>query len=183
MKHLKKNIIIFLSVLTLCVPLIGVLYAFNIQASGEDIVDSAIDQLGKKYRAGSSDSKNGFDCSGFVYYIYNQNGYSIPRTSYGQYNRGKKIKLREAKPGDLVFFRIKKKRISHVGIYMGNGHFIHAPTPGHVIEITSIDTPYWQQHFAGAVTYLNDQNIIKKQSDIKMHQSADKSLFHKQLKR
>ena len=92
-------------------------------------------------------SPNGFDCSGFIYYVYNQAGYPIGRyNSEGYYNRSYYIS--DPQPGDLVFFaNTYKTGISHLGIYLGNNQFISAESSG--VKIASLDNPYWKKHFDG----------------------------------
>lgn len=107
--------------------------------------------LGTPYRYGGNRPSTGFDCSGFVQYAHATVGIELPRTSRKQYRMGKQIKKRNLRAGDLVFFRIDtKKTISHVGIYIGNNKFIHAPSSGKRVSIARLDNPYWQQHYDSA---------------------------------
>lgn len=99
--------------------------------------------VGKPYRYGGA-SPQGFDCSGLVYYAYRQAGYKIPRTSQQQYRDSLPVKRSHIREGDLLFFRIEGK-VSHVGVYLGGNRFIHAPSSGKRVTITSLDNPYWQQ--------------------------------------
>lgn len=98
--------------------------------------------LGKPYRYGGA-SPTGFDCSGLVYYAYHKAGYKVPRTSEQQYKDSLPVKSDHMKEGDLLFFRIEGK-VSHVGVYLGNNRFIHAPSSGKRVLITSLDNPYWK---------------------------------------
>lgn len=116
---------------------------------GDRIADIARQQLGTRYRYGGSSPEQGFDCSGLVYFAHFQLGISVPRVSRDQYHAAKPLTLAQAAPGDLLFFSDQAK-LSHVGIYIGNGRFIHAPTTGRAVEIGSLDTPYYRRYFVGA---------------------------------
>lgn len=119
----------------------------------ESIISTAKNYLGVKYNFGGT-ATSGFDCSGFVGYVFRQNGIILPRTTRAQFSKGEKISLESAQPGDLVFFNISPGRVTHVGIYLGELKFIHAPSSGKEISISSMDISYWKERFAGAVTYL-----------------------------
>ena len=104
-----------------------------------------------RYQSGGRDPSTGFDCSGFVRYVFRHGaGMELPSDSASQYRAGKLVTRQDMKTGDLVFFRIKGKRISHVGIYLGNGRFIHAPSKGKAVSISRLDESYWSKRFAGA---------------------------------
>jgi cell wall-associated NlpC family hydrolase len=105
-----------------------------------------------RYVRGGHDPSTGFDCSGFVRYVFaHAVGMQLPTNSAAQFLAGLKVKRSDMKPGDLVFFRTHgKRRISHVGIYISNGRFIHSPTTGKSVEISSLDDAYWSKRFAGA---------------------------------
>lgn len=115
----------------------------------------AREQIGVSYRYGGTNPSTGFDCSGLVYYSYAQAGINVPRTSREQFRAARKISLAEAQPGDVVFFQDQEK-LSHVGIYLGRGRFIHAPTSGRTVSVASIDSPYYQEHLVavGRLTSL-----------------------------
>ncbi|MEW6765425.1 MAG: C40 family peptidase [Pseudomonadota bacterium] len=110
----------------------------------------ALAQRGTSYRSGGMDPASGFDCSGLVFFSFNSVGIRLPRTSHDMFLHAKRIERSELRPGDLVFFRLRSSRISHVGIYAGNGQFIHAPSRGKDVELTSLDDKYWARRFAGA---------------------------------
>lgn len=118
------------------------------------IIKTAKKYIGKKYTYGGKSAK-GFDCSGFVMYVFKENGIMIPRMSKNQFKKGKKINKSKALKADLIFFRIKGNRISHVGIYLGNKKFIHSPSSGKKVSISSIENPYWKKKIAGFVTYFS----------------------------
>ena len=105
--------------------------------------------LGVPYVWGGT-SPSGFDCSGLVQYACKKNGISVPRVAASQRNVGKSVSRQNLQPGDLVFFS-SGGRVSHVGIYVGNGNMIHAPQTGDVVKISSIETSYRVSHYAGAV--------------------------------
>ena len=109
------------------------------------VVRLALSMVGVPYHYGGADPRKGFDCSGLVYYTYTSNGHSVPRTSQEQFDAAQKIPLEEAAEGDLVFFQDQEK-LSHVGIYLGDGRFVHAPSSGGTVSIASIDAPYYQRH-------------------------------------
>jgi cell wall-associated NlpC family hydrolase len=117
------------------------------------IVRTAHSLRGIPYLAGGT-TPRGFDCSGFVQYVYGKAGISVPRRSDQQYANGRKISLSNTKPGDLVFFQTTSRRISHVGIYVRDGMFIHAPSSGKHVSYSSIENPYWRSRYRGSVSYL-----------------------------
>jgi cell wall-associated NlpC family hydrolase len=112
---------------------------------GSAIAELAMGMVGARYRYGGTDPNEGFDCSGLVFYAYNQAGFSVPRTSREQFRAAHKIALGQAGAGDLMFFQDQTK-LSHVGIYLGEGLFVHAPADGQRVAIASLDSPYYQQH-------------------------------------
>ena len=114
------------------------------------VIKTARAQLGADYQYGGDSPAEGFDCSGLVYYSFRKAGVSLPRTAFGQFKRSRPISRRHLKRGDLVFFRIYRSRISHVGIYLGNKRFIHAPSSGKSVSIASLDNPYWQKRYIRA---------------------------------
>ena len=121
----------------------------------EKIVRTAKRYIGVKYK-NSGSTPFGFDCSGFVKFVYKKNSINIPRNARDQFTFGKKISLKSAKPGDLVFFKILGKKISHVGIYIGNYKFIHSPSSGKRVSYASIKQTYWKKRFIGTATFFND---------------------------
>ncbi|MDR2013149.1 MAG: C40 family peptidase [Rhodanobacter sp.] len=104
-----------------------------------------------RYQRGGSEPSTGFDCSGFVRYVFRHTaGSDLPRNSASQYLAGTEIDPSDMKTGDLVFFHVHGKRISHVGIYLGNGQFIHSPSTGKHVSISRLNEAYWARRFAGA---------------------------------
>lgn len=116
---------------------------------GASIVATAQKYLGVPYVWGGTSPK-GFDCSGLVQYVCRQNGISLPRTAASQRNAGKYVSRADLQPGDLVFFK-SGGRVSHVGIYIGGGNMIHAPQTGDVVKVSSINSTYRVNSYAGAV--------------------------------
>jgi cell wall-associated NlpC family hydrolase len=121
-----------------------------VDAAG-DLVNSALSYMGISYKYGGNAPDTGFDCSGFVRYVYNNTlGLVLPRSSAEMSKTGEKVKKDELKPGDLVFFNTLKRAFSHVGIYIGEGNFVHAPSTGGAVRVESMEIPYWQKRFNGA---------------------------------
>jgi cell wall-associated NlpC family hydrolase len=132
-------------------------------ASMDQIVDRAIYKTPRKrvadfamtlrdirYRRAGRDPSTGFDCSGFTHYVYNKTfGVELPYDAPSQYRDGEKVVREDMKVGDLVFFQVRN-RITHVGIYMGEGRFIHSPSPGKRVRIDELASPYWAKRWAGA---------------------------------
>jgi cell wall-associated NlpC family hydrolase len=112
---------------------------------GGRITELALSMVGMQYRYGGANPRDGFDCSGLVYYTYTSNGHVVPRTALAQFDAARKIPLAQAVAGDLVFFRDQEK-LSHVGIYLGDGRFVHAPSSGSSVRIANIDAPYYQRN-------------------------------------
>lgn len=116
-----------------------------------DLVSTAMGFLGIPYLRGGNSAETGFDCSGFVRAIYKDTiGLILPRSADQQANATQKIDKSELKPGDLVFFNTMKRTFSHVGIYLGEGKFIHSPRSGATVRIEDMRIPYWNVRFDGA---------------------------------
>jgi hypothetical protein len=121
----------------------------------DKILQTADSFIGVPYRWGGESVEEGFDCSGFTMTVYQLNGLDLPRSSRAQWNAGKTVSRSELKKGNLVFFRTtSSRRISHVGIYDGNGHFIHAPGKGKWVRRSSLNNRYYKKRYAGAKTYF-----------------------------
>jgi len=115
------------------------------------LVEFALQLRDIRYRRGGRAPATGFDCSGFVHYVFAKVlGLDLPSDSASQYASGEKIARADMQAGDLVFFHTRGKRISHVGIYLGEGQFIHAPTTGERVKVSSLGESYWSRRFAGA---------------------------------
>lgn len=116
-----------------------------------DLVSTAIGFLGIPYRRGGNSVESGFDCSGFVRAIFKETiGLVLPRSADQQANATQTIDKNDLKPGDLVFFNTMKRTFSHVGIYLGEGKFIHSPRSGAHVRIEDMRIPYWNVRFDGA---------------------------------
>ena len=125
----------------------------NLSNTRKSIIRTADSLRGTPYLAGGT-TPRGFDCSGFTQYVYGKSGVSLPRSTDQQYNNGRKIRPNQRRPGDLVFFQTTARRISHVGIYAGNGMFIHSPSTGKNVSYTSMNNPYWKPRYRGSVSYV-----------------------------
>ena len=130
-------------------PLQSARNAFGGKAS--ELVMQAMGLLGVPYKRGGTSEEKGFDCSGFVRYMYEKSvGLVLPRRAEEQAKVTEEISRSELKPGDLVFFNTLKRTFSHVGIYVGDGKFIHAPRPGKAVRVDDMREAYWQNRFNGA---------------------------------
>ena len=119
---------------------------------GVVIAQAAAQLVGTPYHFGGADA-HGFDCSGLVAYVYRRAGFEVPRTADAQRHAAHPVSLNALRPGDLVFFRTRwhrNRRIDHVGIYVGEGRFIHAPRSGDTVSYASLETGYYHQHLVSA---------------------------------
>jgi cell wall-associated NlpC family hydrolase len=115
-------------------------------AMGLKVTRFARHLLGIPYRYGGSSPSSGFDCSGFVRFVYSHFGVNLPHSSYADFDLGKKISRNSLKPGDLVFF----DSVGHVGMYIGNGRFIHAPHTGLRVMVSSLNDAWYAARYDGA---------------------------------
>jgi cell wall-associated NlpC family hydrolase len=113
------------------------------------LIDTALSFRGTPYRNGGSDPA-GFDCSGFTQWVFAQHGVGIPREVHEQFSTGKKIDLDDLKPGDLVFFHTVSPGASHVGIFVADDQFVHAPSSKGVVRVESLNSSYWSPRLVGA---------------------------------
>ncbi len=124
--------------------------------SAADITSYALSLIGVDYRFGGNTPDQGLDCSGLIRYVFQQaTGISLPRSARDQARVGESIKRDDLQPGDLVFFNTRRFQFSHVGLYIGDNRFIHAPSSGGSVEVTSLDNRYWQKAFNGARRILS----------------------------
>jgi cell wall-associated NlpC family hydrolase len=122
-----------------------------------ELVVTAMGFLGVPYRRGGNDADTGFDCSGFVRSMYERTvGLVLPRLAKDQAAATQPIDKQELKPGDLVFFNTMKRAFSHVGIYVGEGKFIHSPKPGAQVRVEDMHQAYWERRFDGARRVVNE---------------------------
>jgi cell wall-associated NlpC family hydrolase len=125
----------------------------QVRDTASDLVMSAMNFLGVRYRRGGSSAEQGFDCSGFTRYVFEHSlGLALPRRADQQARDATllAVKKEELRPGDLVFFNTMRRAFSHVGIYVGEGKFIHAPRPGGAVRIEDMGQSYWARRFNGA---------------------------------
>lgn len=125
----------------------------SLQARASDLVIAAMNFVGVPYQRGGSSFETGFDCSGFTRHIFGLTlGLALPRRVDDQASAEGLVSVSQAelRPGDLVFFNTLKRTFSHVGIYVGDGRFIHAPRSGSEVRIENMRYAYWSQRFTGA---------------------------------
>jgi cell wall-associated NlpC family hydrolase len=123
----------------------------EVGAKASELVINAMGFLGVPYRRGGTTFESGFDCSGFVRAIYEQTaGLLLPRKAEQQAAATQKIDRSDLQPGDLVFFNTMRRAFSHVGIYVGEGKFIHSPKPGAEVRVEDMGVRYWARRFDGA---------------------------------
>jgi cell wall-associated NlpC family hydrolase len=117
------------------------------KGSADRAAASAQKMVGKPYKYGGA-SPSGFDCSGLILFSYRQAGVSLPHNTEQQRRVAQRVKLAELKRGDLLFFDQEGKKHSHVGIYLGERRFVHAPSSGKHVRNDSLDSPYWKKHLS-----------------------------------
>ena len=119
-------------------------------ANQQTVIQTAKKMLGVKYRYGGTSPSRGFDCSGLVQYSHRAAGINLPRTTGQQFASARRISRKYLRAGDLVFFKTSPSRaVSHVGIYLGNYKFIHAPSSGKRVKISSMKAKYWRKRYSG----------------------------------
>ena len=119
--------------------------------SAANITSYALSLIGVDYRFGGSTPEQGLDCSGLIRYVFQQaTGIALPRSAREQARVGESINRDDLQPGDLVFFNTRRFQFSHVGLYIGDNRFIHAPSSGGSVEVVNLDNRYWQKAFNGA---------------------------------
>ncbi|MEQ1598336.1 MAG: C40 family peptidase [Methylotenera sp.] len=129
------------------------------QAKAQEVLINALSLTGIKYKYGGSNPDTGFDCSGFVRYVFSQAAnLTLPPTARAISQIGKTVKKDELQPGDLVFFNTLKHAFSHVGIYVGDNKFVHAPRTGGAVRVESMQTSYWASRYNGAQRLENEAN-------------------------
>lgn len=115
------------------------------------LTDYAQSLIGTPYKYGGNSPDTGFDCSGFVGHVYREmRGLNLPRSSQSLAAQGSDLNQAELVAGDLVFFNTRRKKFSHVGIYLGDNTFIHAPSRGGFVRIDYLTQDYWRRHYNGA---------------------------------
>ncbi len=117
----------------------------------EETLERALGYLGIRYRRGGSSPETGFDCSGFVRHVFGETlGLELPHNAKAISLQGKRVDQTELQPGDLVFFNTMRRAFSHVGIYLGDGLFVHAPSAGGKVRIEDMTERYWSRRYNGA---------------------------------
>lgn len=123
----------------------------RVSSSAHELAMNALSVIGITYRYGGNTPETGFDCSGMVRHVVrNALGLDLPRTARDMAQLGKRISLEDLKPGDLVFFNTMRRAFSHVGIYLGENRFVHAPSSGGQVRIDDLSSRYWFARFEGA---------------------------------
>jgi len=111
----------------------------------------ALAHLGTPYRASGLSPQTGFDCSGLVAYVYREGaGLALPRNTFDLSRMGESVERSDLRPGDLVFYNTQRREYSHVGIYLGEERFIHAPSSGGEVRVENLDADYWVRRYNGA---------------------------------
>jgi NlpC/P60 family len=151
------KIVRFISVILLSLPFLFFAKTTANAAEKENIVDYAKKFIGVPYKWGGTTPK-GFDCSGFLTYVFKEYSVQLPRTSVDQFSKGESVDRDSLVPGDLVFFNTNKKGPSHVGMYIGNNEFIHASS-GKGVTISNLDMSYYKTKYIGAKRYLKPEQV------------------------
>lgn len=124
--------------------------------AAQDVILQGLKLVGVRYRLGGNDEDSGLDCSGFVRLVFKDSiGASLPRTAREMSEVGQQVNTNELKPGDLVFFNTMRRTFSHVGIYLGDNHFMHAPRTGAEVRVESMESSYWMKRYNGARRILD----------------------------
>lgn len=131
----------------------------SFESEAEALIDHGMGYLGIRYRRGGSSPETGLDCSGLVQNVFRHSiGLQLPRTAADMARLGQKVKKHELMPGDLVFFKTSRRAFSHVGIYVGEGRFLHSPSSGGVVRVESMRKKYWTTRFNGARRLLDSKS-------------------------
>lgn len=129
----------------------------TIMSLGEDVADAAREHIGVRYRSGGASPKSGFDCSGFVYWVFSKQGVTVPRDSVRQSRAGQEVAKADLIPGDILIFRIANTPNGrHSAIYLGDGRFIHSPSAGSRVRIERLSDDYWRRHYMTARRVLEE---------------------------
>lgn len=128
----------------------------SLKAAANDVLFQAISLVGTPYRYGGNTPESGFDCSGLITYVFQSSaGLKLPRSTRELIDvDAPRIDRDRLYPGDLVYFNPAGGRVSHIGIYVGERRFVHAPASGGTVRMENLDLPYWQKHYVGAKRVL-----------------------------
>ncbi|MCL2345683.1 MAG: C40 family peptidase [Desulfobulbus sp.] len=125
--------------------------------AAQDVILQGLKLVGVRYRFGGNREDSGLDCSGFVRLVFKDSiGTLLPRTAHEMSAIGQRIDSSQLKPGDLVFFNTMRRAFSHVGIYLGDNYFMHAPRAGAEVRVESMESSYWLKRYNGARRILGD---------------------------
>lgn len=128
--------------------------------AAQDLINQGMEYLGIRYRFGGNSPETGLDCSGLVQNVFrNALGLNLPRAARDMARVGDRVRIQDLQPGDLVFFNTMRKAFSHVGIYVGDGRFLHAPASGGEVRIDEMDKTYWAKRFNGARRLVPEAEI------------------------
>lgn len=134
----------------------------NWSGRAREVLINALSLTGIKYARGGNTPEMGFDCSGFVRYVFKQaSSLTLPHSALAISQLGKTVSKSDLQPGDLVFFNTLRNTFSHVGIYLGNNRFIHSPSAGGKVRVDNMQDGYWSTRFSGAQRMDGDKNIPK----------------------
>ncbi len=161
--YFKTGIVLLMVVLTGCAPStrksshdrISLDNRYYNNPIGNRATRIALKQIGTRYRFGGN-TPRGFDCSGLVHYSYGQMGIHLPRSARLQSRALRSVPISQLRPGDLVFFKISRNQVSHVGIYYHDGLFVHAPKSGKNVSMASLSNPYWRSRYYRAGRVYDD---------------------------
>lgn len=117
--------------------------------AGAGVAVTALAYRGVPYRSGGTEPERGFDCSGLVWFVFAQHGISMPRTVAAQYRAGREVEATEVRAGDLVFFNASRGTPTHVGIAVGPGQFVHAPSARGDVRVERLEEGYWAGRLSG----------------------------------
>ena len=146
----------------------------TLMSLGEDVADIAKHHLGVRYKSGGASPSSGFDCSGFVYWVFSEHGVSVPRDTVRQSRAGIEVAKNDLLPGDILIFRIANTPNGrHSAIYIGDGRFIHSPSTGSRVRIEQLDAAYWKSH------YLTARRVLKEPPcDLDLYSSPEIANTH-----
>lgn len=121
----------------------------KVATGNQRAASDALQLQGQPYRYGGESPGQGFDCSGLVHYVYSRQGVRLPRDTLSMARELPEVVAEQRQPGDLLFFNLEGKPYSHVGLYVGQDAFVHAPRSGRQVVRSSLSLPYWRTHLAG----------------------------------